>query len=82
MCFYVSIQTMNKFNFRINNFLYFQLGENAQLIVTELKDHVIIQEDGENVLGLAEENISGEEMDHIVVDGQVRKNIIDNDIFS
>ncbi|XP_011506031.1 PREDICTED: zinc finger protein 502-like isoform X2 [Ceratosolen solmsi marchali] len=48
-----------------------QLDENTQLIVTELKDHVIIQEDDQNVLSLTEGNISGEEMDHLVVDGQM-----------
>lgn len=54
--------------------------EETELYVTELKDHVIIQQDGEhiyqeeNVLSIpADEGMEQEEEGHhLVVDGQVR----------
>ena len=50
-----------------------QLDENTQLIVTELKDHVIIHDSNDqNVLSLTDGNISGEEVDQLV-DGEVCK---------
>ncbi|KAG7210531.1 hypothetical protein KM043_012051 [Ampulex compressa] len=60
--------------------------EETELYVTELKDHVIIQEQGEDqiyneehVLHMpAEENVADEEVDQLVVDGQM--NFAENEV--
>lgn len=57
---------------KLTQFHLFQLSENAQLIVAELKDHVIIQDGNhQNVISLANSNMSTEEIDQLVADGQV-----------